>query len=335
MPRPQPRGAHSARQARWAPRARCYALPTGMRIFVPIRVGLALTAALALALAPLRAHAQVRRQPARDRVLIGLIPELNIFKQRARFNLLSEYLTRKIGVPVQFTMLSRYGNILESFQSGAMDGAFFGSFTGALALEKLRVVPLARPVNLDGTSTYQGYLFVRKDSGISDVQGMRGKRMAYVDRATTAGYVFPLAWLRQHGIATPDRFFGEHWFTGSHDAAISAVLEGKADVGAAKHSVFDRVRRENPRIDRELVVLASSPSVPSNGLCVRADLAEDLREALRRALLDLHSDPDGAVVLRELGALRFIETSAADYAPVIELSHRAGIDLKRYQFGNE
>jgi phosphonate transport system substrate-binding protein len=292
-------------------------------------------ATLALALAVASVRAQPPPQPGRERMLIGLIPEFNIFKQKARFKLLADYLTRKIGVPVRFTILSRYGNILESFESDRLDGAFFGSFTGALAIERLGVVPLARPVNMDGTSTYHGYLFVRKDSGISDVEGMRGKRMAFVDRATTAGYLFPLAWLRERGVTRPERLFAEHWFTGSHDAAVSAVLDRKADVGVAKHSVFDALRRENPRIDRELLILASSPPVPSNGLCVRSDLEDDLREALRRALLDLPAEAEGASVLQQFGALKFIETTAADYAPVFELSRKAGVDLKLYQYRNE
>jgi phosphonate transport system substrate-binding protein len=303
-------------------------------IFTLRRSAIALALAAAAALAPHRAAAQGARSE-RERVLIGLIPELNIFKQKTRFKLLGAYLTRKIGVPVQFTILSRYGNILESFESERLDGAFFGSFTGALAIEKLGVIPLARPVNLDGTSTYHGYIFVRKDSAITDVEDMRGKRMAFVDRATTAGYLFPLAWLRQHGITSPERFFGERWFTGSHDAAIDAVLDGKADVGAAKHPVFDRVRKENPRVDRDLLILAASPPVPSNGLCVRKDLEQDLREALRRALLDLQGDPEGASVLQQFGALKFIETTASDYAPVLELSRKAGIDLKHYHYRNE
>jgi phosphonate transport system substrate-binding protein len=271
----------------------------------------------------------------RTEVVIGLIPELNLFKQKARFSLLGEYLTHKIGVPVRFTILSRYGNILESFESEGMDGAFFGSFTGALAIERLGVRPLARPVNLDGTSTYRGYLFVRKDGGIHDAAGMRGKRMAFVDRATTAGYVFPLAWLREHGVRAEAGFFSETWFTGSHDAAIAAVLDRKADVGAAKDTVFDRVRAENPRVDRELRLLATSPPVPSNGLCVRRELEPDLREALRRALLDLASDPDGARVLAQFGALRFVEATTDEYAPVLALVHRARIHLRKYQYRNE
>jgi len=271
----------------------------------------------------------------RAEVVIGLIPELNVFKQKARFSLLGEYLTRKIGVPVRFTILSRYGNILESFETEGMDGAFFGSFTGTLAIERLGVVPLARPVNLDGSSTYRGYLFVRRDSGIHDPATMRGKRMAFVDRATTAGYVFPLAWLRERGVASEVGFFSESWFTGSHDAAIASVLDRKADVGAAKDTVYERVRAENPRVDRELRILATSPSVPSNGLCVRRDLEPDLREALRRALLDVTSDPDGARVLAQFGALRFAEATAGDYRPVLEMTRQAGIDLRKYQYRNE
>ncbi len=299
-----------------------------------MRAGLApLLASLAVAVVCGSAGAQEGAR--RDRVLIGLIPEMNIFKQKARFKLLGEHLGRKIGVPVQFTILSRYGNILERFEAERMDGAFFGSFTGALAIERLGVVPLARPVNLDGSSTYHAHLFVRKDSGIRNVADMRGKRMAFVDRATTAGYVFPLAWLREHGIARHEELFSEAYFTGSHDAAIDAVLERKAEVGAAKHSVYDRVRKDNHRVDAELVVLAESPPVPSNALCVGKNLEPDLKEALRRSLLELEREPEGARILEQIGALRFIETTAADYQPVLDLARKAGIDLRRYVYVNQ
>ncbi len=300
-----------------------------------------LPALLALGLAVPAAAARPGEGPGagpagrREKLVVGLIPELNIFQQKARFRLLGEYLGRKIGVPVELTILSRYGNILESFEAGRMDGAFFGSFTGALAIERLGVVPLARPVNLDGTSTYHGFLFVRRDSKIRTVEEMRGKRMAFVDRATTAGYLFPLAWMRERGVKGPEGFFSEFYFTGSHDAAIAAVLDGKADAGAAKHSVWDRVRRVNPRVESELLVLAESARVPSNGLCVRKEMEPDLREALRRALLDLEGDPEGAKVLAEFGAIRFIETTARDYAPVGEMARAAGIDLARYEYRNQ
>jgi phosphonate transport system substrate-binding protein len=103
---------------------------------------------------------------------------------------------------VRLATLIRYGNIIENFTAARLDGAFFGSFTGTLAIQRLNVEPIARPLWVDGKSTYHGHIFVRKDSGIRTVEDMRGKRMAFVERATTAGYIFPLAGFcgaRHHG----------------------------------------------------------------------------------------------------------------------------------------
>jgi phosphonate transport system substrate-binding protein len=274
-------------------------------------------------------------QADQKKLLIGLIPEMNIFKQKQRFKLLGDYLSKKTGIPVEFTILSRYGNIIDSFASEKMDGAFFGSFTGALAIQKLGVLPLARPVNLDNSSTYKGYLFVRKNSGIKTVADMKGKKMAFVEKATTAGYVFPLAWLKGNGITSLDGFFSEYYFTGSHDAAVYAVLNKQADIGAAKHSIYDRVRKEEPRVDRELVILAVSPEVPSNGLCVRKDLDATMKAKLKNALLHLHTDPEGKEVLHTFGALKFIETTAKDYQPVFDMANKAGINIRHYKYQNE
>jgi len=293
-------------------------------------LALAAIAAVASAAAaiPTRTAAQERK------VVIGLIPEFNIFKQKARFRPLGEHLSKVVGAPIEFTILSRYGNIIETFEAEGLDGAFFGSFTGALAIEKLGVVPLARPVNLDGTSTYRGYIFVRKDSGIRGIREMRGKRMAFVDRATTAGYLFPLTWLKAAG-ASPEQVFSEQFFTGSHDGSIHAVLSGTADVGAAKHSVFDRVTAERPEVASDIAILARSPPVPSNGLCVRGGLPADLQRKLKAALLGLEGSVGGAEVLRKFGARRFVEASPEDYLPVIEMARVAGIDLKTYGYRNE
>jgi phosphonate transport system substrate-binding protein len=272
---------------------------------------------------------------SQQKVLIGVLPEMNVFKQKQRFVLLGEYLTKKSGVKVEFTILSRYGNIIDRFNAEKMDGAFFGSFTGALAIKKLGVVPLVRPVNVDGESTYHGYMFSRKDSGIRSVKDMKNKRMAYVDKATTAGYLFPLVYLRDNGVTDTDHFFSETFFTGSHDAAIKAVLDKKADIGAAKHSVYDRERKHDPRVDSELSILAESPHVPSNGLCVRKGLGDSLKNKLKTILLGLDSDPDGKLVLQQFGAIKFIETTAKDYQPVLDMAKKAKIDIMKYDYSNK
>lgn len=268
-------------------------------------------------------------------LLIGLIPEQNIFRQRERYLLMRAYLSERLGVTVNFTSLSRYGNILDRFSSEKMDGAFFGSFTYALAHKQLGVEPLARPVNLDGTSTYHGYIFVRRDSRIRTPADMKGKRFAFVESATTAGYLFPLAYFRENGVSDPQRYLGESFFAGSHDAAILAVLNREADIGAAKNTIYDQLTGENPRIEKELVILAASNVVPQNGLAVRKDLEPELKAALKRTLLEMEKDPEGAEVLRRFGARGFVETSDRDYHYVYELSRQVGIDLNTYRYKNK
>lgn len=273
--------------------------------------------------------------PQRNEIVIGLIPEINIFRQDERFRPLSAYLSERTGRTVRFTMLARYGNILDSFERRHLDGAFFGSFTGALAIQRLGIEPLARPVDLGGRSTYAGYIFVRKDSGIANAAGMRGKRFAFVEKATSAGYLFPLAYLHAQGIKDVDAFLGASYFTGSHDASVYAVLQGKANIGAAKDTVYDWLRTVEPRIDKELVVLAKSAEFASNGLGVRKDMDPSLKAKLRSLLLQLHESAEGRKVLEPLRAKRFTEARVEDYQSVLDEAEKAGIDIRKYEFHNE
>jgi phosphonate transport system substrate-binding protein len=276
----------------------------------------------------------VAAAPAAE-LTVGLIPEQNVFRQKQLYDPLGAWLGQRAGVEVRFTILSRYGNILESFQEKSMDGAFWGSFTGALAIQRLGVEPLARPVWKDGTSTYHGLIFVRRDSGISSPADMKGRTLAFVDRATTAGYVFPVAWFRENGVADLSTHLRETFFAGSHDAAIAAVLDGKADIGCAKNTIFHSLAARDPRVERDLVILARSPDVPSNALGVRSDLPGELKERLRAALLGMTSDPEGREVLASFGALKFVATSRDDYAPVFDMASKAGIDLSAYDYRNQ
>jgi phosphonate transport system substrate-binding protein len=266
---------------------------------------------------------------------IGLIPEQNVFKQMKRYKPLGEYLEKKIGTKIKFIILSRYGNIIENFNKLELDGAFWGSFTGALAIKKLGIDHIARPVNLDGTSSYRGYIFVHKYSIIDSVDRMRNMTVAFVDKATTAGYIFPVAYFRENGVKNIDTYFKEYYFTGSHDAAIYAVLNKEADIGCAKNTVFEMMVRNDTSVKNNLVILATSPDVPSNGLGLRKDIKPSVKEMLKKALLGMERDPEGKKVLKEFGILKFIETTRENYQPVFDATRKAGINLETYEYINK
>ncbi len=272
---------------------------------------------------------------AKKELSLGLIPEQDIFSQKKRYEPLVDYLSRKTGVTITLKVLSRYGNIIDNFLANELDAAFFGSFTGALVVKKLGVIPIARPESPDGTSTYYGLIFVRKDSGIKNAKDMKGKRFAFVDKATTAGWLLPLYYFKQNGIDNCKDWLGEMYFAGTHEDAIYDVQKGKADIGAAKNTVFYRLARLDKRILGELEILTTSPKVPENALAVRKDLEEPLRKKLTEALLQMEHDPEGQQILSSFEAVRFVATTEQDYAPVFAFAERIGLDLAAYDYSND
>ena len=276
-----------------------------------------------------------RNDTSQKPFLIGLIPEHNIFSQKKRYEPLAAYLSKKTGLKIELVILSRYGNIVENFAAKGLDGAFFGSFTAALAHKKLNVDALARPEYSNGVSSYHGLIFVRKDSGIRNVNDMQGKRFVFVDKATTAGWLLPMYYFKTHSVQDYRSLLKEAYFAGTHEGAIYDVLDKKADIGAAKNTVFDRLAEKNQRIAQELLILARSPSVPANGLCIRKDIDDTLKTKLKETLLNMDQDAEGKKVLKGFGAVRFIATSVADYAPVFEYAELIGIDLSKYDYMND
>jgi phosphonate transport system substrate-binding protein len=266
---------------------------------------------------------------------IGLLPEQNIFEQKRRYAPLAKYLGEKVGVTIELKVLSRYGNVITNFVSNDLDGAFFGSFTGALAQMKLGIEPLARPELADGTSTYHGMVFVRTDSGIKNGKDMKGKRFAFVDKATTAGWLLPMHYFEDEGIVDYRLWLQGSYFAGSHEAAIFDVLDKKADVGAAKNTVFEAYAHRDKRLTEELTILATSPEVPENTLGVKPDIDASIKAGLLEALLEMDQDKEGAEILKKFGVAKFIRTTKEDYAPVYLFATEIGLDLAGYDYVND
>jgi len=266
------------------------------------------------------------------KIKIGLVPEEDIRKMAARYEPLAEYLGKKIDVKVVLVYLDNYGEVCDKFIYKQLDAAFFGSFSYALTHVKAGVEPIARP-DYQGTSTYRGVIVAREDSNIKNVADMKSKRLALVHQATYAGYLYPLSYFKEYGVYNLKAYFSNVTFKGSHDEAIFAVLRGEEDVAAAKDLVYQRLIKENPGIEKSLVILAASEPVPSNALCVSKELGPILKNKLKDTLLNLNNDPEAAPALESLGgATRFIETGDKDYRHLYDIINTLEIDLNTYPY---
>lgn len=256
-------------------------------------------------------------------LLIGIEPEHNIFDQVERYRHLAAYLSAQLGVKVNLTIMSRYGEVLKRFRSRNLDGAFLTSYTATMGIRELNLEPVAKPVGMSGESTSQGYIFVRKDSGIRNARDMRGKSFVFVDPATMEGYLYPLVYLKRQGVTDLSTFFHRFSSSGSHASAIFAVLDGRADIGAAKSTVFNELIRNEPAIQQELHIIDRSSKVPEITLCMRSEIDGELREKLAAALLGMDKTAPGRKILEQFKARSFVKASTADFAGIAELAQEA------------
>ncbi len=267
-----------------------------------------------------------------DLILIGLIPEQNIFIQYERYAPLATYLTKKTGIKFKITILSKYGDIIDRFVQRGLAGAFFGDLTGAIAIKKISVEPLVTPVTVYGSTTSYGFIIVRNDSGINSVEDMRGKVMAFVDKASVAGYLFPVAYLKSNGINNIDEFFSEYYFTGGFDASLYDVLDGRADIGCVKNTILNNIILKDPSVMKEIKIIAQSPAMPTNVLCVKNTLPKDIKQKIMDVLLNMDHDPLGESILKKMNFNRFIKAHVENFLPVYRMLESIGESPETYNY---
>lgn len=267
---------------------------------------------------------------AEGKLIIGIIPEVDLTKQMERYTPMVRYLGKQIGMEVGVKPLANYGLIYEELRDGKIDAGFFGSFVYGMTRARLGIEPVARPVRPDGVSTYAGLLFTRKDSGIKTVKDMKGKTIALVDPATTAGYLAQKVYFKKHGIDMEKDL--KIFWAGSHDAAAKAVFKKQADVGGAKNHPFNKMSAEDPAFKEAMTVLNESSTVPDNVFAVKKGLDPKMKEKIRNVLDNMDKNSEGAEVLKKFGAAKFIATTDADYKNLYSMVKEAGLDLKTYPY---
>ena len=142
-----------------------------------------------------------------------------------------------------------------------------------------------------GSSTYHAAFIVRRGGPKSLIE-LRGRRAAWVQRDSAAGYLVPRMHLAAQGFDVL-RFFARELFVHSHAAVIDAVVSGEADVGASFCTLdvpTGRVTRsawqdEHGQSLRPVEVLTTMGPIPNDALVAANEVPAAARSALTRWLL--------------------------------------------------
>jgi phosphonate transport system substrate-binding protein len=227
------------------------------------------------------------------------------------------------GVPIRVTVASDYAAVIEAMRNRTADLAFVHPAGYVLASREAKAMIVAR--NLwHGKATFTARIYVRKDSGLKTLEELRGKTMAFVDPASSSGYIYPMVMLIQRGLVKnrdPKTFFREVVFSGSHDASMRALQNGHVDAIAS----FDLAREQylkDPAERDAIVFVAETVPIPESGIAARDGLDPALVSRVRTALFRIRG-PEHAPLLKRLYDIDGFEPADdKDYDPV-----RQAVDL--------
>jgi phosphonate transport system substrate-binding protein len=240
---------------------------------------------------------------------------------------LASSLSRRLPVLLYPQIQRTYGALATQLHTGGLDVAWLPPMLAAEALVQGNA-ELVASVQRELGGLYHAVIFTRKDSGLSVLTDLKGRSMAWVDRASAAGYVVPKRWLEQNG-HPPSSFFGRETFLGTHADAVAAVLRGSADAGATYAVLEPRSRKildsgwtsQVPSQDM-IHVIASAGAVPSDAIAVSTRVEASIRTEIGQALLQL-DEAERELALQVFRAARF-ETCAPVYLDMLRRLLEAG-----------
>jgi ABC-type phosphate/phosphonate transport system substrate-binding protein len=124
-------------------------------------------------------------------------------------------------------------------------------------------------------------------------------------------------------VARGASFFSSIVVTGSHQASVEAVAEGRADLASIDCVSFALLGRGRPDLIERVAIVAESPLSPGLPFIASASRGRQTIEAVREALYAALSDPNLAEARAALGLKGARVMTPADYDRVIEIEREA------------
>lgn len=226
-----------------------------------------------------------------------------------RLSALTNYLSLNTGLNIRFRPSPDLGSAVDDLGSSVTQIAYLTPVAYIEARDKYGVVPLVAPT-IKGRPTFSLVIGAKAGSNIQSPADLKGKRFAFGDEKA----LLQKAAVASMGLSTSD--FSKFAYLKHYDNIAKAVLAGDFDGGILKDSIADDFR------DKGIIVIGSTPPLPSYIFAVHPSMPQSVRNRLRDAFLTLKRDnPVGAVTLEAFDSSYdgFVEIKDSAYDPVRKL----------------
>lgn len=205
-----------------------------------------------------------------------------------------------VGIREGRVLMARDAQQMASYlRRGQVDWVTETAGTAMLLQQRSNAQPLLL-TERDGVSRYRSVFFVRHDSGLTGLDDLRGRSVAFQNNASTSAYFIPaIALLRRRLplslLLSPmdkpsDQTVG-YVFARSELNIGAWVHKRLVDAGTMSDIDWNNPARVPPSFRQDMEVIHISEPVPRALEMVRGDLDPKVQERLREVLIEAAGDP--------------------------------------------
>jgi phosphonate transport system substrate-binding protein len=156
-----------------------------------------------------------------------------------------------------------------------------------------------------GQPEYRSLIFTKKGGGITRLEELRGKMIAFEDPGSTSGYFLPKVLLFRKGFKLTEKPGAEarvaaneigYIFESADRTIIEFVLDHQVAAGAFSDDDYGTLNEERKAA---ITILARSETLPRHLVSTRRDLDPAVKNRLTEILLSMHQDDEGRTILRQ------------------------------------
>ncbi len=219
------------------------------------------------------------------------------------------------GKRVQFFPVQSNAAQLEAMRAGRLHVSGFNTGSNPLAVNCAGFVPFTMMASLTNEYGYEFEIITYPGSGVTKVEDLKGKKVAFTAQTSNSGFKAPAALLQQKfGLVAGKDF--ELVFSGKHDNSIMGVVNKDFPVAAVANSVIQRMTGRNVIRKDQIVTLYKSQTFPTTGYGYVYNLHPKLVEKVKEAFFTFKWE--GSDLLKEFGVA---EPPQQKFVPITYKEH--------------
>lgn len=246
---------------------------------------------------------------APESLTVQFVPSQNADTLEAKAKPLEGLLKDKLGIPVTVSVSTNYNTIVEAMASEKVDVGFLpptayvqahekGAANVILQAQRFGVNDETGAPNEKLVDFYKSMFIVKADSDIKSVKDLKGKKIAFQDVTSSAGYVWPAAALMDEKI---DPLTDVEGITvKGHDQAVIALLNGDVDAAVIFQDARNIVKGDYPDVFDKTRVLHFTEPIPNDTIAIRSDMSEEWAKKIQDAFIEIGKDESGHAIIKDI-----------------------------------